>query len=140
MRKLLIGLLAALPLVAFAQTGPEGRWKTIDDETGKVMTITEVYPTKNGTLAAKIVEIVDPSAATCNKCSGEKKGKSTIGMNVFWNAKPKGNGVWGDGEGFKPSAGMSFRAKEIKLVDGGNKLEVTGCKLFICRTAIWVRE
>ena len=140
MRKLLIGLLAVLPLVASAQTSPLGRWKTLDDETGKVMTVTEVYTARNGTLAARIVEVVDPAAATCNKCSGDKKGKSTVGMNVFWNAKPKGNDVWGDGEGFKPSAGMSFRAKEIKLVEGGNKLEVTGCKLFICRTAVWVRE
>jgi hypothetical protein len=140
MRKLLIGLLAVLPLVAFAQTGPTGRWKTIDDETGKVMTVTEVYTAKNGTLAAKIVEVIDPAAATCNKCSGAKKGKSTIGMNVFWNVKPKGDNVWGDGDGFKPSAGMNFKAKTVKLVDGGNKLEVTGCKLFICKTAVWVRE
>src|SRR5690606_2772177 len=45
-------LLLALPFVAFAQTSPEGRWKTLDDETGKPMTIAEVYKATDGTLAA----------------------------------------------------------------------------------------
>lgn len=137
--KMLVLLMLAVPAMASAQDSAVGRWKTLDDETGKAMTVAEVYQAKNGTLAAKIVEAVDPSAATCEKCSGAQKGKSTVGMNILWNLKAKGNGTWGDGEGFKPSAGMNFKAKSVKLVDGGNKLEVTGCKLFICKTATWVR-
>lgn len=133
-------LLLALPLAASAaDNSPIGRWKTIDDETGKVMTVAEVYQAQNGKLAAKIVEAVDPAAATCTKCDGQDKGKSTVGMSILWNLKPI-NGGWGDGEGFKPSAGMKFKAKSVKLVDGGNKLEVTGCKMsFLCKTATWVR-
>ncbi|WP_133480149.1 DUF2147 domain-containing protein [Cognatilysobacter segetis] len=140
MRKTFLALAAlALPLLASAaDNSPIGRWKTLDDETGKVMTIAEVYQAQNGKLAAKIVEAVDPSAATCTKCDGAKKGKSTVGMPILWNLSPV-NGGWGGGEGYKPSAGMGFKAKSVKLVDGGNKLEVTGCKLFICKTATWVR-
>jgi uncharacterized protein (DUF2147 family) len=140
MRKTFVALAAlALPLLASAaDTSPVGRWKTLDDETGKVMTITEVYQAQNGKLAAKIVEAVDPAAAVCSKCDGAKKGKSTVGMPILWNLSPMAGG-WGGGEGYKPSAGMSFKAKSVKLVDGGNKLEVTGCKLFICKTATWVR-
>jgi uncharacterized protein (DUF2147 family) len=140
MRKTFVALAAlALPLLASAaDTSPVGRWKTLDDETGKVMTITEVYQAQNGKLAAKIVEAVDPAAAVCSKCDGAKKGKSPVGMPILWNLSPMAGG-WGGGEGYKPSAGMSFKAKSVKLVDGGNKLEVTGCKLFICKTATWVR-
>lgn len=131
-------LLLALPFVAFAQTSPEGRWKTLDDETGKPMTIAEVYKATDGTLAAKIVEAVEPSAAVCSDCSGKRKGKSTIGMPILWGLKPV-DGGWGNGHGYKPSADTSFKAKLVKLADGGNKLEVTGCKLVFCKTATWVR-
>ena len=140
MRMKLIALLAlGLPLVASAaDNSPIGRWKTLDDETGKVMTIAEVYQAQNGKLAAKIVEAVDPSAATCSNCGGAKKGKPTVGMPILWNLSPM-NGGWGGGEGYKPSKDMTFKAKSVKLVDGGNKLEVTGCKFVICKTATWVR-
>ena len=136
--KLFALLMLALPVVASAQNSPVGRWKTFDEETGKVMTIAEVYQAQNGKLAAKIVEAIDPSAATCTKCSGAQKGKSTIGMPILWNLSPV-DGGWGYGEGFKASAGMNFKAKSVKLVNGGNKLEVTGCKFVICKTQTWVR-
>lgn len=134
--KMLALLLLAVPALASAQNSPVGRWKTIDDETGKVMTITEVYQAKNGTLAAKIVEAVNPAAAKCDKCSGKKKGQSTIGMNVLWDLKPA-NGAWGGGGGFKPSTGDSFKVKSVTMV--GNKLEITGCKFMFCKTATWQR-
>ena len=131
-------LLLALPFAATAMDSPMGRWKTIDDQSGKVMTITEVYRANNGTLAAKIVEAVNPAAAVCRKCSGKQKNQSTVGMNVLWDLKPM-DGGWGGGQGFKPSAGESFKVKSVKLVDGGKKLEITGCKFVFCRSATWVR-
>ena len=141
MRKMLFALaigLAAVPMLASAQQSPIGKWKTLDDETGKAMTVVEVYQAKNGTLAAKVVENI-AAPPTCTKCSGKDKGKSIIGMNVLWNLKNKG-GTWGDGNGLKPSTGDSFRAKSVQVVDGGKKLEVTGCKAIFCRTATWVRH
>ncbi len=135
--------LLALPLlaasfVASAQNSPIGRWKTIDDETGKPMTIVEVYEAKNNTLAAKVVETLYAPNAVCTKCSGKDKGKPIIGMPVLWNLKAVGGG-WGEGNGFKPSTGDTFKAKTVKLIDGGSKLEVTGCKMMFCRSANWVR-
>ena len=140
MRKIILA--AALASVAFAAsaqnaTSPLGKWKTLDDKTGKAMTITEVYMTKNGTMAAKIVENLG-GPATCASCSGEYKGKPTVGIVTLWNLK-ESNGVWGGGNGYKPSEDTKFKAKSIKLADGGKKLEVTGCKAIFCRTATWVR-
>ena len=134
------GLLASVAFSASAQNpaSPVGKWKTLDDKTGKPMTITEVYEAKNGTLAAKIVENLG-LPATCSDCSGPHKGKPMVGMVTLWNLKANKDGTWGGGNGYKPSEDTSFKAKTVKLADGGNKLEITGCKSIFCRTATWVR-
>ena len=130
--------LLAATFAASAQNSPYGRWKTIDDETGKPMTITEVYQAKNGTLAAKVVETLNPALTNCSTCTGKQKNKPVVGMNVLWDVKRSGDG-WGDGSGFKPSTGDSFKVKSVRLLDGGKKLEVTGCKFVFCRSATWHR-
>lgn len=140
MRKLILaGLVASFAFAASAQsnTSPLGKWTTLDDKTGKPMTVTEVYMAKNGTMAARIVENLG-LPATCANCSGEYKGKPTVGMQTLWGLKDK-KGVWSDGNGYKPSEDTKFKARSVKLVDGGKKLEVTGCKAIFCRTATWVR-
>ena len=136
--KLLILILALLPAAAFAQSSPVGRWTTIDDETKNPMSITEVYEAKGGTLAAKVVETLNKPNATCTECSGKQKDKPIIGMMVLWDLKKTADG-WGNGSGFKPSTGDSFKAKSVKLVNDGKTLEITGCKLMFCRTAQWQR-
>lgn len=136
--KLLALVLAMLPLAASAQNSPVGRWKTIDDETGKPMSITEVYVAKNGNLAAKVVETLNTPNALCTECSGAQKDKPVTGMMVFWDLK-QGSDGWTGGKGFKPSTGDNFKVKSVKLLDGGNKLEITGCKLMFCRSANWQR-
>lgn len=124
--------------VTFAQTSPVGRWKTIDDETGKPMSVTEVYIGKNGTLAASVVETLNMPNALCTSCSGADRNKPVTGMMVFWDVK-QGKDGWGGGKGFKPSTGDKFKVKSVKLLDGGKKLEVTGCKAIFCRSANWQR-
>ena len=141
MRKIILA--AALASVAFSASAqnaasPIGKWKTLDDKTGKAMTITEVYEAKNGTLAAKITENLG-LPATCADCSGQYKGKPMVGIVTLWNLKAQKDDTWGEGNGYKPSEDRSFKAKSVKLVDGGKKLEVKGCVAFICRTATWVR-
>ena len=141
MRKIILA--AALASMAFSATAqdlssPIGKWKTLDDQTGKQMTVTEVYEAKNGTLAAKITENLG-QPAICDTCSGEHKGKPVVGMVTVWNMKANKDGTWGGGNGYKPSEDTSFKAKSLKLIDGGKKLEVTGCKAIFCRTATWVR-
>lgn len=137
--------LLAMPLlgVPFVAAGQDianaaiGKWKTFDDQTGKAMSITEVYRTKTGAIRARIVETLNKPNATCVACPGDKKGKPVAGMVVFWGMRQE-NGLWG-GNGFKPSTGTSFKVKRIRLLENGRKLEITGCKFIFCRTAIWER-
>lgn len=141
MRKIILAaMLASIAFSASAQTHTSaiGKWKTLDDKTGKPMTVTEVYEAKNGTLAARIVENLG-LPATCHACSGANKGKTFVGIVTVWNMKPNKDGTWGGGSGYKPSEDMNFTARSMKLIDGGNKLEIKGCKAIFCRTATWVR-
>lgn len=139
MRKIILAAaLASLAFSASAQNTPIGKWKTLDDKTGKVMTVSEIYEAKNGTLAARIVEAVGVPA-TCTTCSGANKNKPMVGIVTLWDLKPNGDGTWGGGKGYKPSEDRSFNAKSMKLLDGGKKLEIRGCVSIICRNATWVR-
>jgi uncharacterized protein (DUF2147 family) len=140
MRKLLIGLLAALPLVAFAQTGPTGRWKTIDDETGKVKSIVEITQAANGTLQGKVVEILHSDRGpnpTCDKCKGANKDKPVKGMTILWGLRADDD-EWTGGTVLDPAKGKTYKAKVEML--GPDKLGMSGCIAFICRQQVWVRE
>ncbi len=137
--KLVALLLLALPVATMAaQSSPVGRWKTFDDESGKAMSIVEIYEAKNGMLAGRVVETLDKPNALCGKCQGADKNKPIVGMNVLWDLKKTGND-WGGGKGFKPSTGDSFNAKNITVIDGGTKLKVTGCKMMFCKHPTWTR-
>ena len=145
MRTRCFSSLLAAPLLGIAFAAPSqsaadaaiGRWKTYDDKTGKAMSITEVYRTKAGAVVARVVKTLNKPNATCDKCTGDRKGKPIAGMIVFWDMKQE-DGEW-VGKGFKPSTGDSIKVKRLRLLDGGKKLVITGCKLVFCRTAVWER-
>ena len=66
MRKTLFALaigVAAMPMLAFAQQSPIGKWKTIDDETGKAKSIVEITQASNGTLQGRVIEILQSEIA-----------------------------------------------------------------------------
>ena len=143
MRKPLVAAVFAVASLAtslaMAQTNPLlGKWKTLDDESGKPMTISEFYMAKNGKLAARIVENLG-LPETCTTCGGEYKNKPFVGIVTLWNLSPTSNGKWGNGNGYKPSEDRHFKVKSVELIDNGERVRVTGCVLFICKKAEWVR-
>jgi uncharacterized protein (DUF2147 family) len=141
MRKIILtALLASAAFAASAQdhASPIGKWKTLDDESGKPMTISEFYMAKNGKLAARIVENLG-LPETCTGCSGEYHNKPFVGIVTLWHLSPTSNGKWGNGNGYKPSEDRHFKVKSVELIDNGERLRVTGCVLFICKKAEWVR-
>lgn len=139
--KLLALVLLMLPLAAFAQNTPVGRWKTIDDETGKVKSIVEITQASNGTVSGKVVEVLSSDRGpnpTCDKCSGANKDKPVKGMTILWGLKKDGEG-WSGGTVLDPAKGKTYKSK-LKMIDGGKKLGMSGCVAFICREQVWVRE
>jgi uncharacterized protein (DUF2147 family) len=139
--KLIVLVLALLPMAAFAQSSAVGRWKTIDDETGKVKSIVEVSEAGNGTLQGRVVEILHSARGpnpVCDKCSGANKDRPIQGMTILWGLKQDGSD-WSGGTILDPNNGKTYKAK-AELLDGGAKLGVSGCIAFICRQQVWVRE
>ncbi|PPV06436.1 hypothetical protein XBLMG947_2606 [Xanthomonas bromi] len=149
MRKTFKTLMLALPLAAAsllaqASDSPVGRWKTIDDETGKPKSVVQIEQAANGTLSGKVVEILQSNHGpnpTCDKCDGALKGKPIKGMTILWGLKADGTAVWDGGSVLDPAKGKTYKAK-ITLTDGGKKLQMRGYVGIeaLGRTQTWVRE
>jgi len=146
MRNKLITTLTALPLLALSMSATAadatGRWKTVDDETGRVKSIVEVSRGANGTLTGKIVEIVNSNRGPnpiCDRCTGANRGKSITGMTILWNLRADGANAWSGGTILDPANGKTYKSK-ASLNAAGDKLDVSGCVAFICRAQTWIRE
>jgi len=158
MRIIQILFLAAFMLVAFKyafsqqstagtpstyQTSPVGRWRTIDDASGKPASIV-VIREENGKITGTIEKVYDSypreSNPKCNACQGELKDKPIVGLKILWNLTRQGDG-WTGGMIFDPDSGKTYNCS-LTLQDGGNKIKVRGfigVSLF-GRTQYWFRE
>lgn len=147
MRKILTAALLALPLLAAslsasAADSAVGRWKTIDSDTGKAKSIVEISRNANGTLSGRIVEILQSDRGPnplCDKCKDDRKNKPIKGMEIIRNMKADGTNEWSGGTILKPDEGKVYKSK-MELIDGGQKLEVSGCIAFICKSQTWLRQ
>ena len=146
MRKTLMAIclaapLMALSLVASAADPVVGRWKTIDSETGKPKSYVEITQAANGTISGRIIELINPSKPnpTCDKCKDDRKNKPITGMEIIRGMKASGGGKYAGGTILKPDEGKVYKSK-MELVDGGKKLEVSGCIAFICKSQTWIRQ
>ena len=135
-------LLAALPLAASAQdASPIGKWRTIDDATGKAKSIVEITRAEDGTLRGTVVEILSSDKGPnpkCDNCKGASKGKPIKGMTILWGMTDEGGGEYGGGRILDPAKGKTYKAKLEML--GDDRLGVAGCIAFFCRQQEWVRE
>ena len=138
--------LAAILFVAFsasalAQVSPVGVWKTIDDETKKEKSLVRIKET-NGVFTGTIEKFLDPATKVdevCDKCSDDRKGQPITGMEIIRGMKAEGGGEYAGGTILKPDEGKVYKSK-MELVDGGKKLEVSGCIAFICKSQTWLRQ
>ncbi|MEQ9302179.1 MAG: DUF2147 domain-containing protein [Cyclobacteriaceae bacterium] len=125
--------------VSFSSFGQSitGKWKTIDDETGKPRSIVDVYE-KDGKVFGKIIELFrspdeDPDP-DCEECTDHRKGKKVIGMEIISDMKAKGD-EYVDGEILDPEDGKIYRCK--LWVEEGT-LKVRGYVSFLYRTQTWL--
>jgi uncharacterized protein (DUF2147 family) len=135
-------LLAAGAAHAQSPASAVGRWKTIDDATGKAKSIVDIYQAKDGRLAGKVVAVLDLKDGpnpTCDKCTGGNHGKPINGLVILWGLRSDGEGRWSGGRVLDPENGKDYKAK-LELLEGGRKLGMSGCIAFVCRQQVWVRE
>ncbi|SPE18204.1 Putative secreted protein (modular protein) [Candidatus Sulfotelmatomonas gaucii] len=117
----------AQPLVVAntALSSPAGRWKTIDDKTGKVKSIVTIRK-MNGELDGTIETLFNPPVPhpTCYLCSGAMKDRPLVGLQILWGLKKNGS-QWSGGQVLDPETGKIYRAS-LALEDGGKKLRLHG--------------
>jgi uncharacterized protein (DUF2147 family) len=124
--------------MSFSQT-IFGKWKTIDDETGKEKGIVEIYEHK-GKVFGKIIEIFekDKKHLKCIECDGDDLNKPILGMTIIKGLKKDGD-EYNSGKVLDPKNGKLYKC--YITLDGNDKLKVRGfigISLF-GRTQYWYR-
>lgn len=134
MRKLLFVFVAMLfSTLSFAQI--EGKWKTIDDETGKPKSVVEISKKVDGKYYGKIVQLlIKPENPNCTGCKDDRKGKPILGMEVIRGLKKNGS-EFTDGTITNPKDGKSYKTAVVR---DGNTLKVKAIVMGIpVRTQTW---
>ena len=115
-----------------------GKWKTIDDETGKAKSIVEIF-IKDGKAYGKIVKLFrkpnEDQDPICDVCNDYRKDKRIIGMTIITDMV-KDDNEWEDGEILDPDNGKIY---DCKLWVEGNQLMVRGYIAFFFRTQTWLK-
>lgn len=123
---------------SFAQrTSPVGKWKTVDDNTGKTKSVVEIYE-QGGKLFGKVLELFDPPKPNpvCEECAEDdpRHMKPIVGLEIIRNMKKDGN-QYENGDILDPENGKVYRGK-IWVEEG--KLRVRGYISFLYRTQTWL--
>ncbi|MCF8463872.1 MAG: DUF2147 domain-containing protein [Flavobacteriales bacterium] len=127
-----------LAFSSFAQrTTPVGKWKTVDDNTGKTKSVVEIYE-KGGKLYGKVLELFDPPKPNpvCEECDKEdaRHMKPIVGLEIIRGLSKDGS-EYANGDILDPENGKVYKCK-IWVENG--KLMVRGYISFLYRTQTWL--
>jgi uncharacterized protein (DUF2147 family) len=144
MKKIIISALLVALVVSLAGqiSSPVGKWKTIDDETGKPKSVVILWE-ENGILYGKIERLFrtpeEEQNPLCDECKGENKDKPIIGMTILEGLTIK-NEVWSGGTILDPNNGKVYKCK-IELIESGKRMKLRGFIGFslLGRTQFWER-
>lgn len=122
MKKTAITLVLMLfSTLSFAQI--EGKWKTIDDVTGKPKSIVEIFKKSDGKYYGRVQQLLgNPAVTTCAKCTDDRKNKPITGMEVIRGLSKDGS-EYNDGTITDPKTGKTYKCL---LTRSGDKLNVRG--------------
>ncbi|TSE05645.1 MULTISPECIES: DUF2147 domain-containing protein [Aquimarina] len=137
--KLLFVILVFSCGVTTAQQQIIGKWKTIDDNTGKPRSIVEIYK-KGDKLFGKISNILDEAERgnLCVECKGKDYNQPIEGMVIIKGLEKDGN-EYEDGTILDPENGKVYRCKIWIDESDPNVLNVRGYIAFLYRTQKWIR-
>jgi len=95
--RLVLGQVAQTDTQTTTKASPVGRWKTVDDVSGKAKSVVVIWG-ENGKLFGRIEKLVGQEAhdpdPRCARCVGDLKGRPLIGLRILWDLQ-KGSRVQG---------------------------------------------
>jgi len=135
---IVIGCLVFMSHPIFAQSSILGKWKTIDDSSGKPRSVVEIY--KNGdSYFGRIIEMYlephedpDPICEDCDP-DDDRYNMKVLGMEILRGAQ-KDDDEYVDGSILDPENGKVYNCK-LWIEDGDLKLR--GYIAFFFRTQTW---
>ncbi|UJJ58858.1 MULTISPECIES: DUF2147 domain-containing protein [Rhodanobacter] len=124
------------------RNSPVGTWKSVDDETGKLVSIMQIIE-NNGELQAKMLKVLqsdDGPHPICSKCSGPRMNQLVEGMTIMWGVR-QDHDLWDGGSIIDPHNGKAYKVK-LWTIEDGTKLMVHGYTGFSLngRTQMWLRQ
>ena len=140
MKKLGVIILVLFSMNFYGQSrGVIGKWNTIDEVTGKAMSVVEIFE-NNNKIYGKVIEILNPKNRnnTCKDCPGEDQNKPILGLTIIKGLVKDGT-EYNDGKILDPKSGKVYKCY-IEL-ESTNKLKVRGYLgiSLIGRTQYWER-
>jgi uncharacterized protein (DUF2147 family) len=121
---------------------PTGIWISFDDMTGQPeaeVKLVLVDSVLTGTVVKDLETPATQSPLVCSRCTDDRKGKPVVGLEIIRHAKYNASsGAWENGEILDPDNGQTYPL-QIKLLEGGKKLQVRGYVGAFYRTQIWKR-
>lgn len=116
-----------------------GKWKTIDDETGKPRSVVQIEE-RNGKYYGAIIELFrepgEEADPICDECPGKRKNQKIIGMEIITDLEYDADDKeYEDGEILDPESGNVYDCK--LWIENGN-LKVRGYIAFLYRTQTWL--
>ncbi len=139
----LIGItLASFALFIFSNAAwsqIEGKWKTIDDETGQAKSVVQIWKAEDGMYYGKVIKIFNEAKKNdvCSKCDSKdpRYMQKVLGMKIIMNMKKTGDNEYTEGTILDPNNGKVYRCK---LFRNGHYLAVRGYIAFLYRTQTWL--
>ncbi|MDG1381061.1 MAG: DUF2147 domain-containing protein [Flavobacteriales bacterium] len=136
-----LSVLVALTSMVSAQS-LAGRWKTIDDETGRVKSVVEMSE-RDGQFFGTVVELFrlpeEDQDPHCEKCDDDRKDMRVLGMDIVRNMEVEED-EWDEGTICDPKNGKVYGCKMWFEEGDSNTLKVRGYWGFIYRTQEWIRQ
>ncbi len=129
--------------LASSHSSPTGRWKTLDDATGRATSVVSIWE-ESGKLFGRIEQLIDPDPKDpdprCDRCEGELKAKPLIGLRILWDLRKDGK-EWSGGKILDLDNGKVYKCY-IAMEHDGMKLKVRGFIGFslLGRTQYWLRQ
>jgi len=129
-------LVAAIPSLGQSIIG---KWKSVDDETGKIKSVVEIIE-REGKVYGTILEVFpdpgDDPDPVCEECDSDdpRYMKRIVGMEIIKDMEQDGDEYSG-GNILDPENGNVYRCK---LWRDGEKLKVRGYVAFLYRTQTWL--